>query len=206
MRMLCQKILGCIARAGLPHKKNGMTIRRPHRLLIEVGRRCEVKKRLSRRSVDADKAVIVASRHKGKMCAVRRPDWAVILSTIEKEALGFACCVVFSTEGRRPDLTVFHKGQVSRRGTGRAISLRYLDRGGVGVFGGNRPDCNFGLRGTTVRIRGKIALGRPILVVISTAHVDEFCSVGRKSEPAEFLSIILGVMGKLAGCGVCCRS
>src|SRR5580658_7325769 len=110
--MRCQKILGRIALAGLPHKGDGMTIRRPHRLLIEAGRRCEVKKRLSGRSVNADKAVIVASRHKGKTCAVRGPDWAVVFSTIEEEALGFACCVGFRVERRRPDLSIFHEGQL----------------------------------------------------------------------------------------------
>src|ERR1700722_13490217 len=113
--MLCQKILGRIALAGLPHKNDGVTIRRPHRLLIEAGRRCEVKKRLSSRSVNAGKAVIVASRHKGETSTVRGPDQAVVLSAVEEEALGFACRIVFRVERRRPDLSIFHEGQLSLR-------------------------------------------------------------------------------------------
>src|SRR5271170_351740 len=111
--MLCQKILRCIARAGLPHKGDSVTIRRPHRLLIEAGRRRQVKKRLSGRCVDPDKAVIIASRHKGKTSAVRGPDWAVVLSTIKEEALGFAWRIGFRGKRRRPDLSIFYEGQLS---------------------------------------------------------------------------------------------
>ena len=52
---------------------DAIRVRRPHRALVLIGRRIQVRNRLRRHRVDRDKAVIAAIAHERQPRAVRRP-------------------------------------------------------------------------------------------------------------------------------------
>ena len=123
--------------------------------------------------------------------AVGRPLQIVILAPIEEQSLRLALTV----EGRGPHLVFLDVSELTPRGDRRRVALRDLCRRAAGHR--DAPDRHQRLFGRRSRVGRKIALRRPVRVVIAATHIDQARTVGGEGQVSDLLAIVLGVLGHL---------
>ena len=136
--------------------------------------------------------MIVTIGNKSELSSVRRPPQIAILAAIEKQARRSS----LAAERRCPHLIARDIGEHATRGYGGRVSLRDFHRSTAAQR--CRPDRHFRLFGREVWVGREISFGRPILVVIATAYIDEMRAIRGQCELRDFLTVVLGIMRDLS--------
>ena len=177
--------------AGDAYEGDAAAVGRPFGLAVGIGAGVEIAQRLRGRIVHANEAMVAAVAHESEVRAIGRPDRSRALAA----RLEHPHCRVSAIDRRPPELAVADESDARAppaRRDGRRVTLADLTRCGAV----QRHDPQVLLR--AVRVERRIGVFAGAVGAVST-HVNNGGCVRRPGEIPQFLAIVRGVRGDLAG-------